>query len=260
MGTICSMTLVTVDGRVWRFFVLSCPSFCRSQDTVSIGERRGDKVDVVNFVGSDGLVDRSPKLRECPALHFHPRKLGPTTPRGLNGDVRLNQKNSGLCSLKSERAGYATNLVTDNLRPPGFQSLKVFGNFLGRGPSPCLEVPVAQHRSARRAYLVARERFLAIKALLNHLHEHQTTVGSGPIHSPIPTRHLLNVVTKRPASEYERNRGLVRNAWMLQGISDQPLGDLIPRGWVGANLHGSGCFSEQCHWEGKSSQSAVLVS
>ena len=28
---------------------------------------------MVNFVGTDGLVDRSPELRECPALHFHLR-------------------------------------------------------------------------------------------------------------------------------------------------------------------------------------------
>jgi hypothetical protein len=28
---------------------------------------------VVNFVGTDGLVDRSPKLRECPAFHLHLR-------------------------------------------------------------------------------------------------------------------------------------------------------------------------------------------
>ena len=28
---------------------------------------------MVNFVGTDGLVDRSPKLRECPAFHLHLR-------------------------------------------------------------------------------------------------------------------------------------------------------------------------------------------
>jgi hypothetical protein len=67
-------------------------SQCRSHATVSIGKRGGDKVDVVNFVGSDGLVDGSPELRECPALHFHLRKLDPATPRGLDGDVGLDQK------------------------------------------------------------------------------------------------------------------------------------------------------------------------
>ena len=53
------------------------------------------------IVGSNGLVDRSPKLRECPARHFHLRKLDPATPRGLDGEVGLDQKSSGLCSLKS---------------------------------------------------------------------------------------------------------------------------------------------------------------
>jgi hypothetical protein len=72
-----------------------------SQASVSIGERGGGELDVVNFVGSNGRVDRSPELRECPAPHFNLSKLGPATPRGLNGEAGLNQESSGLCSLKS---------------------------------------------------------------------------------------------------------------------------------------------------------------